>query len=280
MRVDIFKDNLRYIDERNQQNIMYVLGLNEFSDLSHEEFKSMYVGRIKPGPKNTSLRYQHVGDDLPSSVDWRKEGVVTLVKRKGCGDCWAFNTIASVEGINKIVTGELISLLEQQLDACVKGSNGCSGGGERAGFEYIINNFGIASVADYPYTDGIGVCNEALGKKSAVTIDGYENVPSRDEKSMKTAVAQQPVSVDIEVSGRDWSAYKSGIFTGKCGTSVNHGMTIVGYGSEDVLDYWIVKFAWGREWGEEGYIRMCRNVEDPAGMCGIALYPSYPRKDG
>ncbi|KAH9319125.1 hypothetical protein KI387_020894, partial [Taxus chinensis] len=262
-RLDIF-------NERNKQYLSYVLGLKEFSDLSHEEFKNMSVGRITPGPKNTSIRYTYpqVDENLPSSVDWRKQRAVTPVKMQGqgCGDCWAFSTVASVEAINKIVTGKLISLSEQQLDACVKENHGCSAGTEGAGFNYIISNDGIATEADYPYTGGRGVCNKTLERKHAVTINGYINVPSRDEKSMKTFVAQQPVSADIDASGRDWSAYKSGIFSGKCGTRVNHGVTIIGYGSEHGMDYWIVKVSWGRKWGEGGCVEMWKIELDSVGL--------------
>ncbi|KAG0475907.1 hypothetical protein HPP92_012748 [Vanilla planifolia] len=70
-----------------------------------------------------------------------------------------------------------------------------------------------------------------------------------------------------------------GVFTGSCGTDLDHGVAIVGYGkTKDGTKYWIVKNSWGQEWGERGYIRMLRGTSESEGLCGIAMEPSYPIK--
>ena len=89
LRFEVFKDNLKHIDKRNKEISSYWLGLNEFADLSHEEFKNKYLG-LK---SEVHRRNQSPGDftyrdvtDLPKSVDWRKKGAVTPVKNQGsCG---------------------------------------------------------------------------------------------------------------------------------------------------------------------------------------------------
>jgi aminopeptidase C len=63
-----------------------------------------------------------------------------------------------------------------------------------------------------------------------------------------------------------------------CGFNLDHGVLIVGYGNDELyeMDYWIVKNSWGPFWGENGYIRLERNINDPRGLCGIAMDPSFP----
>eukprot|EP01018_Ginkgo_biloba_P006563 Gb_12857 [translate_table: standard] len=285
-RLRIFKDNLIYIDQHNQKNESYKLGLNKFADLSNEEFKQKYLGAKRNVERRLSRtpspRYQYkVGEDLPESVDWRTKGAVTPVKDQGsCGSCWAFSTVASIEGINKIVTGELISLSEQELVSCDTSYNqGCDGGLMDYAFEFIINNGGIDSEEDYPYKGVDSICDGYRKNAHVVTINGYEDVPVNDEKSLQKAAANQPISVAIEGGGIDFQFYESGIFSGQCGTRLDHGPTLVGYGSDDGTDYWIVKNSWGDSWGEQGYIKMKRNIENSWGTCGIAMEASYPIKN-
>ncbi|GMN50125.1 hypothetical protein TIFTF001_019279 [Ficus carica] len=283
-RFEIFKDNLKHIDERNKQISDYWLALNEFADLSHEEFKSKYLG-LKPeftrrrSASSENFSYRDVVD-VPKSVDWRKKGAVTPVKNQGsCGSCWAFSTVAAVEGINKIVAGNLTSLSEQELIDCDRSfNNGCNGGLMDYAFEYIMSNGGLHKEEDYPYLMEEGTCEEKKEETQVVTISGYQDVPTNDEQSLIKALAHQPLSVAIEASDRDFQFYSGGVFSGRCGTELDHGVTAVGYGSSKGSDYIIVKNSWGPKWGERGYIRMQSNTGKPEGLCGINKMASYPTK--
>ncbi|KAI3665690.1 hypothetical protein L6452_44320 [Arctium lappa] len=290
-RFQIFKDNLKFIDEHNfSGNRSYTVGLNRFADITNDEYRSMYLGtrsyadrRIaKLQRAGISQRYAVENNEmLPENVDWRKSGAVAPVKDQGsCGSCWAFSTVAAVEGINKIVTGKLISLSEQELVDCDNVYNsGCNGGGMDDAFSFIVSNGGIDTESDYPYKGVDGVCDPLRNKAKVVSIDGYEDVPPMNEKALMKAVAHQPVSVGIEASGLGFQLYSSGVFTGSCGTDLDHGVVVVGYGSENGKDYWIVRNSWGSNWGEDGYIRMERNVvRTHTGKCGITMMASYPVK--
>ncbi|KAL8554593.1 hypothetical protein ACS0TY_002687 [Phlomoides rotata] len=288
-RFEIFKDNLKFIDEHNSVDRPYNLGLNRFADLTNEEYRSMFLGgkldrKARLMNRRTSNRYAvKAGDKLPESVDWREKGAVAPVKDQGqCGSCWAFSTIGAVEGINQIVTGDLKVLSEQELVDCDTTNNqGCNGGFMDSAYDFIIKNGGIDTEKDYPYRATDDTCDISRKNAKVVSIDSYEDVPENDEQALKKAVANQPVSVAIEAGGRAFQLYQSGVFTGHCGTDLDHGVVAVGYGTEKGRDYWIVRNSWGSSWGENGYIRMERNVANiTTGKCGIAVEPSYPVKTG
>ncbi|KAK4354568.1 hypothetical protein RND71_026762 [Anisodus tanguticus] len=85
-RFTIFKDNAEYIDSVNKAGIKpYKLVINEFADLTNEEFRATHNGYRMPSQQKpseiTSFKYENV--TAPTTMDWRKEGAVTGVKDQG-----------------------------------------------------------------------------------------------------------------------------------------------------------------------------------------------------
>nr|XP_043636950.1 vignain-like [Erigeron canadensis] len=288
-RFNVFKANVQHVHKSNKMNKAYTLKLNKFAAMTNHEFRNSYAGskishyRALQGPRkvNSTFMYQDAAN-LPPSVDWRTQNAVTPAKNQGkCGSCWAFSTVVAVEGINAIRTGELVSLSEQHLIDCNRlSNNGCDGGLMEPAFLFIKNHGGLATELNYPYTCKKGICDQAKIGNQVVTVDGFEDVPQGDEDALLKAVAHQPVSIAMDANGHDVQFYSQGVFTGRCTTDVNHGVAIVGYGeTPEGMKYWIVKNSWGPEWGEDGFIRIQRGVLDKAGLCGVAIEPSYPLKN-
>jgi hypothetical protein len=276
-RFNIFKSNLDIIREHNAKNESWTMGMNEFGDMSWEEFKAIYVGGTKPVPREYLRSKNYPAEtgprSFPAALDWRQKGAVTAVKNQGqCGSCWAFSTTGSVEGAHAISTGNLVSLSEQQLMDCSSsyGNNGCNGGLMDDAFEYIIKNGGICSEASYPYKGQVGTCHSCT---DVATISSYVDNPSGNENNLMTLIQVGPVSIAIEADQSAFQFYSGGVFSAACGHNLDHGVLIVGYGTLNSKAYWIVKNSWGASWGMQGYILMVQGKDE----CGLALAASQPR---
>lgn len=284
-RFNVFKYNVNYIHKVNQMDKPYKLKLNKFADMTNHEFRSGFDSKIQhfrmlQGERRRTPFMHEKTSDPPLSIDWRKNGAVNPIKNQGrCGSCWAFSTIVGVEGINKIKTNQLVSLSEQELVDCESDNQGCNGGLMENAYEFIKENGGVTTEQIYPYFAQDGRCDTSKRNSPIVKIDGFETVPANDESALLKAVANQPVSIAIDASGPNFQFYSEGVFNGYCGTELNHGVAIVGYGTtQEGIDYWIVRNSWGPQWGEQGYVRMQRGINEPEGLCGLAMEASYPIK--
>jgi cathepsin L len=293
----VFGENMKTIVEHNiLEDKTFTMTMNEFGSMTSEEFVNTRMGLRRPRddverngpmkPRIQVLRSNVAQADPPVSVDWTTKGVVAEVKNQGsCGSCWAFSAVASLESAYALKTGKLVEFSEQELVSCDTADSGCSGGLMDTAFDWIERSSGgLCTESEYGYTSGVaGIRGECLMSTCTPNPDsvpkGYVDVPPNEAALMAAVAEHGPVSVAIEADQSAFQFYHSGVLTGTCGTHLDHGVLLAGYGVDATtgLKFWKVKNSWGSGWGEAGYIRILRGKKwIKGGECGIASAASYP----
>jgi len=251
----------------------------EFVDYFHLVGDNQECSATHNAVKNKTMSIEDQLRDVPAHWDWRDFSVVTPVKNQGkCGSCWTFSTVGSMESHFMKKYGQFRNLSEQQLVDCAGAFDnyGCNGGLPSHAFEYIKYAGGLTTEASYPYVANMSAgCNPAAIKPSVGVVGGSVNI-TLSEEALRNALFQAgPISVAFQVI-TGFRDYKTGVYTtDQCKNGpmdVNHAVLAVGYGSENGMDYWIIKNSWGAAWGDNGYFKMQRGVN----MCGIVNCNSYP----
>ncbi|KAM4677020.1 cathepsin K-like [Discoglossus pictus] len=258
----------------------YRLAMNHFADMTSKErnSKSCVPSTKKQSASNNVPAYSYGKyANIPEHVDWRDSKCVSPARNQGslCGSCWAFATVGVIESRYCIKNDELISLSEQQLVDCDEKNEGCCGGFPVNALQYVSHH-GVMRSKDYEYTQTKFTCKYDPDEALKVNISKFYLVP--EEENMAAVVAHEgPITVGFGVM-EDFQLYEQGVYDGECAEEANHAIIIVGYGTEkgeeddEAEDYWIIKNSWGKEWGENGFAKIKRNVNkcDIAGMAATA----------
>jgi len=296
-----FKENYKNLKARQSSNTAtHQMGITKYMDMkpttfqaqfknakiSAEQVKTAQKGSTPATPatttKNTLTSAPMAGSaqttttnppvlkSVPTSWDWRNSGVVGVVKDQGpCGSCWAHSASGNIESMYAIKYGTLYNLSVSQLLDCSYANEGCIGGNQANAFDYLESAGGLESEANYPYVAQQLTCransNLAIARVSSYFFTGS------DEDTMKNYVyTNGPIAVVF--NAYELQFYTSGIITTGADycepTAIDHAVLIVGFGSSNGLNYWIVKNSYGPNWGENGYFRIARGY----GTCGINQY--------
>jgi len=246
--------------------------LTPFADLTRDEFAQrngfktelvLEVSTLKLAePLNTS--------SLPDNFDWVEKGAVNPVKNQGtCGSCWAFATVANIEGAGFVENKKLLSLSEQELVDCdkVTGDVGCKGGLPSNAYKDMIQNkIGLELESAYPYVAKDDTCKASASAEKAFIKD-FVTISTDEDQIAAALMKYGPLAIGINAGPMQW--YMGGVahpWSILCNPKqLDHGVAIVGFGIDSGKKYWKIRNSWGATWGEKGYYRIFRG----AGVCGL-----------
>lgn len=270
--------------EYDQGMHSYFKGINQFSDLTRDEFVAQQKLKVPADIEARRAAGHHnvPQSTAPAAIDWREEGAVQHVKNQGqCGSCWAFATVAALEGRTAIKSGTLPDISEQQFVSCSPekyDTFGCNGGWYDGAWKYAHDQgtHGIDTQSSYPYTARDDACDTAKTSDDldvAATCEGPGYTEKTEASVMEEVGNNGPLAIAINCA--PWGSYSGGVFDDpSCTAGAMHAVTIVGY--SDSEKYWIVKNSWGANWGDAGYILLRKDSSIQYGMCGLAQYAYYP----
>jgi len=254
-RKGMFAARFEQIISHNSQNdALWVSGVNQFTDLTEEEF-NQYKGFI-PSDEEPFVEAEVHDHALQQSspVDWR--GYLGAARNQGsCGSCWAFAAIGAIEGRIAQANGSRTPLSEQHLVDCSTVDGGCQGGNPINTFPWIArtNSGALYTLASYPYVSG---STRTRGSCRVATVGGRIR-GGQSYTNMLSALSSGPIVIALQ-GDSGFGTYKSGIYDGYCGNP-DHAVVAVGWGSASGVNYWIIRNSWGTGFGENGHIRIKMN---------------------
>jgi cathepsin L len=279
LRLGLWMQNARIVQEHNRKNLGFTLSMNGLSALTPAEYRSMLSFRPISTVRKTLPKKNNANDVV---IDWRDKGCVNAIKNQGsCGSCWAFSTTQAAEGQYAAIRGTLYSFSEQNLVDCVTKDydcEGCDGGLMEGAYNYVIDKQGgqFMLESDYGYKGTAGTCkwdaSKAVGK-----ITGITTITEGDEADLADKCLNYgPIAIAIDASHISFQLYNKGIYDEKrCSPdNLDHGVGCIGYGTENDVNYWIVRNSWGTSWGEKGYIRMVKDKNNQCGEASMACFPT------
>ena len=266
-RFEIFKAKDAEIEYWNNNQNDFVLGHGPFSTKTEDEAEAM-MGFT---PIDHEMEPTHFDDsNLTAGKDWRNGGITAVKNQGSCGSCWSFGATAGTENAHYRAAGELLTLSEEQLVHCDTKSHGCHGGWHFWAWDYLKTTPQVLET-QYPYTAKDGTCDTTKSAGGKVTVSTYSRVTPGSVAQHKAAVEQGVLGIALAAGSSAFQLYRSGVLTGTaCGTQVNHAVAIVGWGTENGVDYWIVRNSWGAAWGDAGHIKIA--AEEGAGVCASQYY--------
>jgi len=280
-----FREQLKKIDTHNADPIFtWKLGLNQFSDLTQEEFVKRHTTNLgargppknppnTPIPTNGYYVLQNYEMQPGNPSTWAPINYTSIcgpVWNQGlCGDCYNFASLNSIECNYNKRTGILPQLSRQQNLDCNPLSGGC-GGGNAFEMGVYAKSQGLMNNADYPYTGASGTC-QYNSAKAGIYLDGLEQVGcdpglAYTTNNLTTTSAQlysmlSRGALYTTFNTTAFAGYTSGFINstmmGNCGNGANHAILLVGFYQDPVMGpTWVLKNSWDVTFGESGYFRV------------------------
>lgn len=211
---------------------------------------------------------------VPDSFDAREKWPMCfqspIYSMGNCTASWAVATASSLSNRFCISDPDQytdLMLSPQQLLSCDTTMQGCNGGNIDSAWSFIERQ-GLVSEVCFPYqADSTVSCESQCGKETPLKASSH--CMMSDEAAMKKEIVQSGPIVALVFLVDDFLVYRTGLYK-ELPTSVQlagndgqrqrimHAVKVLGWGSMNGRDYWLIENSWGEDWGEGGYAKIGR----------------------
>jgi hypothetical protein len=204
-----------------------------------------------------------------SSFDWRKLGKVTPIRTQGCGSCWAYGPMATLES-SYLIRNNLKTDGSEQFIVTNSGAGNCIEGGSAPAAIAFLATDGTTTEAEVPDSgtngtpspDNIatpyraltyGFVNEAVVIPTTAQIKGTICEHGPVVSWVGVTDSFMGYTVGTYQQDEDYATQKTKTCPSEgspSGAVCGHYVTIIGW--DDAKNAWLVKNSWGTDWGLEG----------------------------
>jgi cathepsin B len=258
-----------------------------------------------PSHKAPPVKEVEVNAAIPSDFDARTQwpacgGMASVRDQSSCGSCWAFGSTDSFQDRACVATGKDVRYSPEDTAFCSDAGMGCDGGnsawdwfqgtGVVTGGDYFdigkgdtclpyslapcahhvpaSTKYPACPSSEYPSPQCTSQCSESKysGKYSSDKVRASDAYSVRGVSQIQTELMNKgPMYVAFSVYS-DFPTYKSGVYKHTSGSYLGgHAVELMGWGTENGQDYWLVKNSWNEQWGDGGFFKIARGVDE----CGI-----------
>jgi cathepsin S len=243
------------VEEHNAGDSPYKLEINQFSHLSDEELAQKTGAEFSNASLPRQARFDIGPTPAPDFWDWRQKSAVQSVQDQGlCSASWAFAAVGAIEGQMRLRMRSYEKLSEQEVIDCARNKygqiRGCSSGSDSDVYAHS-KIYGLTSSSRNPYvaTSYARICDLRRTPLPYSTIFSWAYIENNEHEIMDALYNNGPMYIVMHVS-QDFYSYKSGVYTDvrrQClHRSPNHAVLLVGYGTDNGVDYWLLKNSWGK----------------------------------
>lgn len=275
-------------DQRNMQFQLLLLCVFASMALARLQQPCFRPSQSKPSHVISALPHEYLDTkNIPKELNWgdiNGTNYLTISRNQHipnyCGACWAFSSTSALSDRLRIARAAQwpeINLAPQVLLNCELDDLGCHGGDPANAYEFMRLK-GIQDETCAPYEanghdtgrkcDAIDRCKDCSPSEGCSAVESpkvyyvKEHGPVAGEDKMIAELQRGPITCTVAVTDA-FASYTGGIFRDETGDlSLDHSISLVGYGEEDGVKFWIGRNSWGTYWGEQGYFRIVRGVNN------------------